>query len=115
MSSQRTNFTISWMATKLHLTRSGYYAWLHRQDNPGPRAREEKELGEAIEPILKDHKERYGSFRIHQELRGQGFGVSRKCVARIMKKKGLYAKCRKRFKIHKPPGIRAVAGNPLNR
>jgi putative transposase len=112
---QRTHFTISWMAKKLNVTRSGYYAWLHRQDNPGPRAREEDELGEAIEPIFKDHRERYGSFRIHQELRGQGFGVSRKRVARIMKKKGLYAKCRKRFKTHKPSGIRAVAGNLLNR
>jgi hypothetical protein len=37
----------------------------------------EDELGEAIEPFFKDHKERYGSFRIHHELRGQGFGVSR--------------------------------------
>ncbi|MEB3319722.1 MAG: IS3 family transposase, partial [Cyanobium sp.] len=74
---------------ELDVTRSGYYAWLQRQDNPGPRAREEKELLEAIEPICKDHNERYGSFRIHQKLRGQGFGTSRRRVARIMKKKGL--------------------------
>ena len=58
------------MATKLNVTRSGYYAWLHRQNNPGPRARQEGELGEAIGPIFKDPNERYGSFRIHQELRG---------------------------------------------
>ena len=115
MTLQRTHFTITWMAKKLNVMRSGYYAWLHRQDNPGPRHREEEELAEAIEPIFKDHRERYGSFRIHQELRGQGFGVSRKRVARIMKKKGLYAKCRKRFKANKPSGIRAVAGNLLNR
>ena len=115
MNLQRTNFSILWMANKLNVTRSGYYAWVHRQDNPGPRAQEEEELEEAIEPIFKDHNERYGSFRIHQELRGQGFGVSRKRVARIMKKKGLFAKCRKRFKTLKPSGIQAVAGNLLNR
>lgn len=28
------------MANKLYVTRSGYYAWLHREDNPGPRALE---------------------------------------------------------------------------
>ena len=35
--------------------------------------------------------------------------------ARIMKKKGLYAQCRRRFKTLKPSGIKAVAGNLLNR
>jgi putative transposase len=115
MNLQRTNCSINWMANKLNTTRSGYYAWLHRQNNPGPRAQEEEQLGNAIAPIFKDHKKRYGSFRIHQELRGQGFGVSRKCVARIMKKKGLYAQCRRRFKTLKHSGIKAVAGNLLNR
>ena len=65
--------------------------------------------------IVADQEELYGSFRIHQELRGQGFGVSRKRVARIMKKKGMKAKCRKRFKRTKPSGIQAIAGNLLNR
>jgi len=104
MNLQHTNFSINWMALKLNVTRSGYYAWLHRQGNPGPRAQEEERLIKAIEPIFIEHKERYGSFRIHQELRGQGFSVSRKRVARIMRKKGLQAKFRKRFKTSKPTG-----------
>ena len=103
------------MANKLEVSRSGFYAWLHRQDNPGPRAQEEETIAKAIEPIFTEHNELYGSFRIHQELRGQGFGVSRKRVARIMKKKGIKAKCRKRFKRTKPSGIQAIAGNLLNR
>ena len=115
MNLQHTNFSINWMALKLNITRSGYYAWLHHQGNPGPRAQEEERLSKAIEPIFIEHKERYGSFRIHQELRGQGFSVSRKRIARIMRKKGLQAKCRKRFKTSKPTGIRAVAGNLLDR
>jgi hypothetical protein len=57
---QRTNFSINWMANKLNVTRNGYYAWLHRQENLGPRAQEEKQLGNAIDPIFKDHKVRYG-------------------------------------------------------
>jgi hypothetical protein len=42
MNLQHTNFSINWMALKLNITRSGYYAWLHRQGNPGPRAQEEE-------------------------------------------------------------------------
>lgn len=115
MNLQRTNFSIHWITNKLNVTRSGYYAWLHRNDNPGPRAQEEVELVEMIEPIFKDHNEPYGSFRIHPELQGEGFGVSRKRGARIMKKKRLYAKFRKRFKTLKPSVIQAVAGNLLNK
>lgn len=92
MNSQSAKFSINWMANKLEVSRSGYNAWLHRQNNPRPHAREEETIANAIEPIFTEHKERFGSYRIHQELRGQGFGISRKRVARIMKKKGLNAK-----------------------
>ncbi len=67
------------------MSRAAAITRLNRQDKPGPRAQEEKELLEAIEPIVKDSNERYGSFKIHQELRGQGFGISRKRVARIIR------------------------------
>ena len=115
MNLQSSKFSINWMANKLDVSRSGFYAWLRRQDNPGPRAQEEEKIAKAIDPIFAEHNERYGSFRIHQELRTQGFGVSRKRVARIMKKKGLQAKCRKRFRRTKPSGIRAIANNHLDR
>ncbi len=81
MNLQSANFSIHWMANKLEVSRSGYYAWLHRQDNPGPRAQEEETIAKAINPIFAEHKERYGSFRIHQELRGpirSGGGTSTK-------------------------------------
>ncbi len=97
INSHSANFSINWMANKLEVSRSGYYAWLHRQDNPGPRAQEEETIGKAIEPIFSEHKQLYGSFRTHQEYRGQGFGVSRKRVGRIMKKKGMMAKYCMRF------------------
>jgi len=102
MNLQPANFSTHWMANKLKVSRSGYYTWLHRLYNPGPRAQKEETIAKAIDPIFTEHKERYGSFRIHQELHGQGFGVSRKRVARIMKKKGLKTKCRKLFKKRSP-------------
>jgi hypothetical protein len=40
------------MAGKLDVTHRVYSSWLHRQDNPGLRAQEEKELLEAIERLI---------------------------------------------------------------
>lgn len=72
-------------------------------------------MAKAIEPIFTEHKERYGSFWIHKELRGQGFGVSRRRVTQIMKKKGMKAKYRKRLKRTRPSGIQAIAAHLLHR
>ena len=46
------------MAIKLEVSRSGYYAWLHRLDNPGPRAQEEETIAKSIYPTLTEHQER---------------------------------------------------------
>jgi hypothetical protein len=58
------------MANKLEVLRSGYYVCLHRLDNPTLRAQEEEQLPRPLSPIFTEHKERYGSFLIHQELWG---------------------------------------------
>ena len=59
---------------------------------------------------------RYGSPRVHEDLREQGEAVSRKRVVRLMQLEGLRARARKRFKSttmseHDQP----VAGNVLDR
>jgi hypothetical protein len=56
MNSQSANFSFHWIANKLDFSRSGYYAWLHRQDNPGPRTQEEETIATAIVPILSEHR-----------------------------------------------------------
>lgn len=93
---------------------SGYYEW--RQRKPSAHEREDGELARQIHRIFHEHRQVYGSPRVHAELRAQGVLCSKQRVARLMREMELAAKRRR----HKPVGtIRtkgaAVAPNLLNR
>jgi putative transposase len=72
--------------------------WLQRQSNPGKRAKQDEEIAADIEVVFKTHRSRYGSPRIHQELRGNGRHIGRKRVERLMKRQGIQALQRRRFR-----------------
>lgn len=91
---EKAAFPIRFMCEQLGVSRSGYYAWQGRA--PSERAVETAELGNEVEAIYGEHKGRYGSPRILCELGAHGRCTSRKRVARIMREKGLVARCRKR-------------------
>jgi putative transposase len=93
---------------------SGYYDWRTRE--PSAHEREDGDLATQIHRIFHEHRQVYGSPRVHAELRTQGVRCSRQRVARLMREMDLAAKRRR----HKPVGtIRtrgaAVAANLLNR
>ena len=81
-------FPVLWLVKKLQVTRSGYYSWLQRQSNLGRRAKQDKEISADNEVVFNTHRSRYGSPRIHQELRGNGRHIVRKRVERLMKRQG---------------------------
>ena len=93
---EKAAFPIQFMCEQLEVSRSGYYAWQGRP--PSARAVDTAELGEKIEEVYKEKKRRYGSPRIVLDLAAHGRCTSRKRVARIMRDKGLVARCRKRFR-----------------
>jgi transposase InsO family protein len=102
------------MARLLGVTRGGYYAW--RSRTPSQRSAEEQRIVEQIKGIQAEVKDRYGSPRVHRELRGRGFRVGHNRVARLMRQHGLGAKRRRRYRsttdsAHALP----VAENLLNR
>jgi putative transposase len=69
----------------LGVSRSGFYGWRARgEDPPGPRARRREELAAAVVAAHRDSDGVYGAPRITAELRGQGHRVSRKTVAKVM-------------------------------
>jgi len=79
------------MLKKLNVARSSYYSCLQRQSNSGKRAQQDEEIEADIELVFKTHRLRYGSTRIHQELRENGWHISRKRVERLMKRQGMQA------------------------
>jgi putative transposase len=97
------------------VARSGFYAWRQRQQNPGPRARENAALTAQVQTVFGRHRGFYGAPRVHQELRAAGLKVGRHRVARLMRCSALKAKTRRGFRPCRNPGQQAsgVAENLL--
>ena len=85
------------MCQTLQVSRGGYYAWLNRP--PSQRETENKKLLERIKAIHNETDEIYGSPRITDTLRDEGYTASRPRVARLMKKNHIRAKTRRKFKV----------------
>jgi putative transposase len=77
------------MCRVLSVSVGGFYAWMKRP--PSAREREDGKIAERIVQISQQHKGRYGSPRIHQQLHDEGIHVGRKRVIRLMKQAQLVA------------------------
>ena len=97
---------IATMCRVLGVSPSGYYAW--RRRGPSVRARRDEGLREVIRAIHEDSRGTYGVPRVHAELAAQGWRVSRKRVARLMREAGLAGVSRRR-------GTRTTRGDSSHR
>ena len=79
-------WTVAEMCRTLEVSRSGFYDWARRA--PCAREVDDATLAVEIEAIWEASDRTYGSPRVHRWLRRQGFQVSRKRVARIMRTNG---------------------------
>ncbi len=114
MDRQRGIHSVERMARILGVSRSGYYAWLDRDESA--RSQANRELAEAIRRIQKKVKYRYGSPRVTEELRRAGKAVGHNRVARVMAENGLEARPKRRFRsTTKASESRPVAENLLAR
>ncbi len=111
----REQYSVETMSRALGVSVSGYYAWRNRQ--PGPRQQQDQELVRHIRAIHKESRRLYGSPRIHATLQEKGVHCSRKRVARLMKKHGIYSRRRPKRKIRTTDSrhSRPVAPNLLQR
>jgi putative transposase len=93
---------------------SGYYAW---RDRPvSQHCREDAQLAAEIQQIFLEHRQVYGSPRIHAVLKARGMPCSRKRVVRLMQQLGLSAQTKRSRKPTTKSDRRArFAPNRLNR
>lgn len=99
---------------RVNSTESGYYAWKNREVSQ--HCREDASLSAEIQQIFLEHRQVYGSPRIHAVLQARGIPCSRKRVARLMQGLGLSAQPKRSRKPTTRTNPRArFAPNLLNR
>ncbi len=113
MQQHATEFSLKRMSSVFSVSRSGYYRFI--KVGLSNRAKENMRLLTEIKVIHKDSRQTYGSPRIHAALGHQNEVCSRKRVARLMKKIGLQAKMKKRYKITTQQNPKATAAPNLLR
>lgn len=85
------------MCKVLKVSRSSYYSWLRRNLNRW--SIDNQILSERIKEVHEQSKKTYGSPRVTIKLQEEGFHVSRRRVARLMKKLNLKSIIRKKWVI----------------
>jgi len=84
------------MCQALQVSRSGYYAWLHRPESN--RAISNKLLIKEIKRVYQNSRRTYGYPRVARQLRNEGISCSRNRVAKLMSENGIVAKTKRKFK-----------------
>jgi putative transposase len=91
---QKALFPVEFMCEQLAVSRSGFYAWKERPESA--RQQQDEQLAEEVAQVHQESRGTYGSPRVHAEMRARGRKVSRKRVARLMKKQKLAARKKRR-------------------
>lgn len=91
---QKAHFPVELLCQQLGVSRSGFYAWSQRPESARQQA--DEELAAEVAQVHQESRGTYGSPRVHAEMRARGRKVSRKRVARLMKKQKLQARKKRR-------------------
>ena len=96
IAAEKAHHSLALLCRCLRVTRSGFYAWEGRPESA--HAKRDRRLKVLVRASFDASKGRYGSPRIHRDLReDHQERVSRKRVIRLMQEDGLTARVRKRF------------------
>jgi len=110
----RQHYPITLLCKALDVSVSGYYAWCQREVSE--HQREDARLSAEIQHIFLEHRQVYGSPRIHAVLKARGIQCSRTRVVRLMQQLGLSAGHKRSRKPTTKSDPRArCAPNRLNR
>ncbi len=96
MHAEKSNHTVSRMARLLEVSRSGFYAWAKRL--PSRRAVRTEKIEAKIAWFHGESDEVFGAPRILADLRQDGEVISRKTVAKAMRRLGLRGICPRQWR-----------------
>ena len=96
MSRHISEFSVIAMCKVLSVSRSSFYVW--QRSSPLQSAKREKIL-QAITDVFRESREAYGSPRVFKQMRAMGWNISKSMVERVMRKNGLRARKRRKFRI----------------
>ena len=111
---QRKAYPVTVLCHVMAVSRSGFYQYV--RSDPKMISKEQFALEAAAQELFKKSKKSYGTRRMSNGLRKQGFNVGRYQASSLMRRLELHIKSRKRFKVttdskHDLP----IAPNLLNR
>jgi len=86
---RRADYPVRLLCDVLGVSPAGYYAWRSRPESR--RSAANRDLVDDIRRVHRDTRGRYGSPRIHVELKAQGRGASRGRIERLMRRHGIRA------------------------
>jgi putative transposase len=112
---RRADYPVTILCGVLEVSPAGYYAWRSRPESE--RSAANRDLVEDIRRVHRDTRGRYGSPRIHAELKAQGRGASRGRIERLMHRHGIRAimACRRRARTTDSRHDLPIAPNLLDR
>lgn len=111
---QRLLYPVVLLCRVMEVSRSGFYDYLSRRGrNPLKCERDAAALLEQITDIFEASSKRYGSPRIHAELRKRGVVCSLQRVKRLMRQAGLYAVPKQKYQRRKTPKTLLETANLL--
>jgi transposase InsO family protein len=93
---ERAFYPVAVLCDVLEVSRSGFYAWRNRPR--GARSKSNVQLTVEIRLAHKRSGGRYGSPRVHRELKARGHHVGKKRVERLMREDALQGRQKRRFR-----------------
>ena len=92
----RQQFRLAALCRVLRVSKSGFFAWLHRPESTRQRAN--RALMTRIKAAHERSRKTYGRRRIHIQLEREGVGCSPNRVGRLMRQEGICGLRRRKFK-----------------
>jgi transposase InsO family protein len=97
IAAEKARYPVRLLCRCLGVTRSGFYAWCRRA--PSLRSREDLLLTRRLRLIHAINRRTYGRPRLHRAMRDEGYRLSEKRVARLMRAAGIRAVGRRAFRV----------------